>query len=56
MPSNLKRRVDRLENKGGGKKRTLVAVKFPGDSDEDAIKRAGIEPTDNDIVLIVRRF
>ena len=54
MPSNLKRRVERLE--GGGKGRILTVVQFPGDSKEDAIERAGIEPTDDDIVLIIRRF
>ena len=56
MPSNLKRRVDRLVNKGGGKERILVAVQFPGESRADAIKREGIEPTDYDTVVIIRRF
>ena len=51
----LSRRVARLESKGG-KGRYLVAVKYPGDSNEDAIERAGIEPTDDDLVVIVRRF
>ena len=51
----LNRRVARLENKGGGG-RYLVAVKYPGDSNEDAIKREGFEPTDDDLVVLVRRF
>ena len=56
MPSNLKRRVDRLVNKGGGKERILYAVQYPGDSRADAIKREGIEPTDENLVVIIRRF
>ena len=56
MSGNLNRRVTRLENEGGGKERILVAVQFPGDSEEDAIKRAGIEPTDDDLVVLIRRF
>ena len=56
MPSNLNRRVARLENKGGGKERILYAVKFPGDSEADALKREGIEPTDDDLVVFIRRF
>ena len=55
MPSNLKRRVDRLESKGG-KENILVVVKNPGESNEDAIKRKGLEPTDDDLVVFIRRF
>ena len=56
MPSNLNRRVARLENEGSGKERILVAVQFPGDSQQDAIERAGIEPTGDDLVVLIRRF
>ncbi len=56
MPSNLNRRVARLENEGSGKGRILTAVLYDGESNEDAIRRAGIEPTDEDIVLLIRRF
>lgn len=56
MPSNLNRRVARLENKGGGKERIFTTVLYPGESHEDAIKREGIEPTDDDLVVFIRRL
>ena len=56
MPSNLNRRVARLENKGGGKERILTTVLYDGESHEDAIKRAGLEPTGDDLLVFIRRL
>ena len=56
MSGNLNRRVERLEYEGGGKGRILVAVLYPGDNEQDALSREGIEPTDEDMVVFIRRF
>ena len=53
MPSNLKRRVDRLENGRHGEGRTLMAWLNEGESHETAIKRRRLEPGENDTVLLV---
>ena len=52
---SLERRVDRLENEGGGKGRVFLALRDEGESAESAIRNAGLEPADNDTVLLLTR-
>jgi hypothetical protein len=53
MSGNLNRRVSRLENESGEGKRFLVVHLYPGESREAAIKRARIEPVDNNTILFI---
>ena len=52
---SLERRVDRLENEGGGKGRVLLALRDQGESAESAIKKAGLEPADGDTIQLLTR-
>ena len=56
MTGNLDRRVARLENESGEGARFLVVYQGGGESREEAIKRAGIGPVDNDTILIITRI
>ncbi len=56
MPSKLNNRVSRLEKDGHGEGRTLLVWVEIGESHEDAIKRAGLEPTGDDLLVFIRRF
>ena len=53
MPSKLNNRVSRLEKAGHGEGRFLIAWVEQGESHEDAIKRRGLEPGEDDTVLLV---
>ncbi len=56
MTGNLARRVARLENESGEGARFIVVHQCDGESGEDAIKRARIEPVDNNTILFITRI
>jgi hypothetical protein len=53
MPSKLNNRVSRLEKDGHSGGRTFMVWVDTGESTEDAIKRRGVEPGEDDTVLLV---
>lgn len=56
MSENLNRRVARLEGEGNSEGRILLAWLDEGESHEAAIKRRGLEPGENDKVLLIGWF
>ena len=53
MTRNLGRRVARLENEGSEGAHFIVVHQCGGESREAAIKRARIEPVDNNTILFI---
>lgn len=55
MMEGLKRRIANLEAKGKQRSGLCVAPIYPGETEEEAKRLAGV-PADADMVILIRRF